>query len=206
MMNKKANEFKKKLNLFKNRKGMELQINFIVMIIIAIVVFGLGLNIAMKSFGEANQMKDNLDQQAENEILSYLNTGKVMSIGINRKEIKPSDSETFGLGLINKYGTDIEYYIEVTNILGVDKNNDRIELGEDFNEIDEWTFPRRPSGSDFKTLENNEKVVEPLAFRVPGKAVKGVYAFTVEVKYKTSDTGDELLFNNQVQKIYIEVI
>lgn len=225
--------------MLKSKKGMELQINFIVMLIIALVVFGMGISIAMKIFGSANELKDDLDNQAEQQVLSYLNSGKLISVGMNRKEIKTGDSETFALALMNKYSKPIRYAVIVEDtFIAVDKNNDKIAQSDlialEIGDISSWTFPRRPSSGYYK-LERNEQEAIPLAFRVPSKAIKGLYAFTVKVFYEeieptvsgdsegTEGTGtpvvsvssssssqeflaaDWKLFNNQPQKIYIEV-
>ena len=47
---------------------MELSINFIVMLILALVVFGMGLTLFRKFFIQAEEIQENLDQQTEAEL------------------------------------------------------------------------------------------------------------------------------------------
>ena len=96
-------------------------------------------------FSDATEYSEELDKQTEREILSHLNSGKIISLGINRKEIEAGETGVFALGLINKYGRTIDYQVKFdTTFIGVDFDN---EIIEDLDEIDTthaWTFVEKP--------------------------------------------------------------
>lgn len=214
--------------MLNNKKGIELPVNFIVLLILAIAVFGAGLKITLDTFNQATELKDELDSQLEQELLSYLSSGKLISVGVDRKVIKEKGSTTFGLGMINKYGKTIYVAVFVTDLIGVGIDNEKLVPksdpaspgpGEYDGDLAEWTFVRRPNINDdinYIVLKNNEKTIIPLAFRVPAGTPDGLYAFTIAVYYNDTQptpsdpiknvggTGVDSVFEKP-QRIYLEV-
>ena len=60
------------MKILNNRKGIELSINFIVMLILGIAVFAGGLVFASKFFGHAENVRQSLDSQTEKQIEKLL--------------------------------------------------------------------------------------------------------------------------------------
>jgi len=184
--------------MYKGKKGIELSINFIVMLIITLAVFGMGLVLANKFFGEAKNIQEELDYKTEQEILSILDSGERVSIPINQKDIRKGKSEVFGLGVLNIIGTGESFSITVlpgiyipagatesTRIWPTNKPSTKLEFPE--NEI-----------------KNNDKRVYSIPIAVPKGTPNGRYVFDVTVRCKTSnDCGDDGLYGKQ--KIYVTV-
>jgi len=57
-----------RMKLFTSKKGIELSINFIVMLIIGIAMFGFGLKFLAQFFSGAEQIKSQLDTQTKTQI------------------------------------------------------------------------------------------------------------------------------------------
>lgn len=188
-----------------DKKGIEMQINFLVMIIIGLIVFGFGVFLVTKTFSQTTELKDEMDKKAEAETLSYLNSGKVISLGINRKEIERGNTDTFVLGLINKLGKEIDCMVIIENPTYVNDLNEKEEIPDDYTYANDWTFTERGPFS----LSMNQKETIPLSFRIPGEAKKGMYTFILKVYY--DDPGEivdqnDPIFAEQPQVIHIEVI
>ena len=74
------------MKLWQNRKGIELSINFIVMLILALAVFSGGIMFATKFFGHAEKVRASMDAQTEKQIEKLLDSGSPVVIPINTKE------------------------------------------------------------------------------------------------------------------------
>jgi hypothetical protein len=96
------------MRMLSNKRGIELSINFIVMLILAIAVFAGGLVFASKFFGHAEKMRDNLDAQTEKQIEKLLDSGSPVVIPISNKEIFRNKFDTFGIGVLAKFNGNYE--------------------------------------------------------------------------------------------------
>lgn len=97
------------------KKGMEISINFLVMIIISLVVFIFGMVFAFRFFGQAEDYKSKVDQDTRREIESLvigqggkvaayptqiqLNSGKNEIIGVGVASIGQEFEKTFSLNI-----------------------------------------------------------------------------------------------------------
>ena len=185
-----------------NKSGIQLSVNFIVILIIAVFVFGLGLRFAYKIFVLADEMKENLDRETEAQIEMMLDTGAIVGIPINRAKLGIGDSKIFGLG-INNDGDCENFEIKMDFTTAVDTNGDFIsELAPEVTNIDNWYNSEIIS----YTIAPFQNKKVPLLVHVKRtfdneeyKTQRGTYAFTVEVFACTSSYGS-------TQKIYVEVI
>lgn len=185
----------------KNKRGIELSVNFIVTLILAIVVFGFGIYIVNKIYGTAADIEQQLDQDTEKQILQVLtDTNQPFTIPINRFELSGGGHKVVGVG-ISTYGVDISsstsWHICVA-ASGTDKDD------VSFSGVAGWTFP------DTKlTVQSNEHRVQGLVFTVPRDAVKGVtYIFNVIVGTDSSadpSCSDSGKWHGRLQKVYLYI-
>ena len=117
-----------------NKSGIQLSINFVVILIIAVIVFGLGLNFAYKIFSLAEEMKTNLDAETQTQIEAMLDTGAIVGIPVNRAKVQIGDSKVFGLGINNDNSImscsslqENTFQVEMTKGIAIDNNGDEIE-------------------------------------------------------------------------------
>jgi len=84
-----------------NKKGLELSINFIVILIFCVIVLVFGLSLAKNMFSEANEFKGEVDKNTKREIESLLSSGQRVAIPLNTAKMNNGDTKAFGLGILN---------------------------------------------------------------------------------------------------------
>ena len=99
---------KKKMNRRMNKRAMELSINFIVIFILAIVVFAFGIRMAYSLFNKGIETKATLDRQTSLEIEKLLDTGEKVVIPFDEQEIRRGKFGVFGVGIRNVLDTEGE--------------------------------------------------------------------------------------------------
>ena len=157
-----------------NRKGIELSVNFIVILILTIVVFSFGLYFTQKIYEGLDKIKADLDSDAEANIRARLDRGERFSIPISSKETKLGQTVTFGVGLINVRSQTAGFDI-IAECEG--------RLGSDQQEIDKSAcdFAEFLVATSNPQLKPNEKIIVPVAVRVLGRGQKGTYIFNIRI-------------------------
>lgn len=87
--------------LQKNRKGIELSMNFLVVVILSIVILSMGIVFVTRLFSEAAKIPDSLNQKTEAEIARLLTSGERTAIYPSEMTIPRGKDEVFGLGILN---------------------------------------------------------------------------------------------------------
>ena len=213
-------------NLRRNKKGMELSINFIVILIMSIVMFAGGLALINKFFKTAEEQKASIDSDTEAQIEQLLADGSRVAIPINRKQTKIGKSEVFGVGIYNilEGETDnlnFEVRVDFTKFVDVDNKVDE-EPDDYVGYIDtNWIF------SDVETVtiaQNKRKIVAvPVVVKSKWDDTKktqpGTYIFNVHVcpqawvtdgdcdgeEGSTNQAKPEEYYDGHLHKIYVEV-
>lgn len=185
----------------KNKKAIQLSVNFIVMLIIAIVVFGFGVSFLGKFFEGAAEMQKQLDQDTQKRIESLLSTGELIAIPINSRTLEVGQNYMFGMGILNILNKDERFNIYIKCTTAIDKAGGNLAGGvEDYcerptNPDRKWTFE-----DDFnEDIQNNEQKTMELLFSVPKGTKPGTYIFTVTVRDSTNKIYDV------PRKLYIKV-
>ncbi|HIH37473.1 hypothetical protein J4460_08505 [Candidatus Woesearchaeota archaeon] len=99
-----------------NKRGIELSVNFLVMLILAIVVFGFGIKLVYSMFSSSMNKIESLDQNSEQQIMSMLSSGKKVAIPIYKKTTVRGKPVVFGVGIYNSLegqGSDDEFVVRV---------------------------------------------------------------------------------------------
>ena len=178
-----------------NKKGIEMQMSFIVMLILAIVVFAFGLVFVRNLFTTAGDIKAQLSQDAEQRIDLMLDRGERLAIPITARDVKSDEVATYGLGILNLRGQQTNFYISIACTVALD--NKEKDLGAEGCSGD-WTFQPDPI-----TLKNNEKDIIPIAVHAIGSKPKGTYGFTIKV---TIDSPDGEIYTGSPKQIYLNII
>ncbi len=99
--------------LFCDKKGLELSLTVIVVIIISIIVFIGGITFAWKMFKGAEEIKAGIDKQTRDQIEAMLREGtELVAIPINTKSASLGSDATFWLGIRNIH-QDQEFYVRI---------------------------------------------------------------------------------------------
>ena len=180
--------------MFKNKRAIELSINFIVMLILAIAVFAGGLVFASKFFGHAQQVRGNLDSQTEKQIEKLLDSGSPVVMPISTKDINKAKFATFGVGVLADYNG--EYVLDVTY------SGDAFKKDKSRITADAGSWLQVPM--THMDLEKNDKGKFMIGVTVPRDAERGTYLFTVTVDYNGDpETGTQAIkpYDNPLQMI-----
>ena len=114
-----------------SKKGaIELSINFVVVLILAIATFAGGLYITKEFFTQASAMKKNIDDRTDTQIESLLDDGRQVALPVNKKTAIRDENTIFGLGILNTLrdpaiGTKFKVVV-VANAAFDKQNNDMI--------------------------------------------------------------------------------
>ncbi len=166
------------------KKGFELSVSFLVMLIITIVVFGLGIRFAYNLFSKSHETIEAFDEQTQRQIENSLYAGNIVAIPSNQKEISIGKTEAFGLGILNQLGEKKYFKVFIGFSTAVDEHGDKFEdyILDEVN-VEDWTFKE----SRAYELDDNEHEIIPLSFTVPLGTKKGTYVFNVEVYYSNNE-------------------
>jgi hypothetical protein len=166
-----------------NKKGMEVAIGTIILIILAVLVFILAITIIFKIFGGAEEIKSQVDLKTKSQIeASMQRTNEIISIPFKIKSTKPGKDLTFGVGIKNIRETqqfsaslsfDNAYYPDGKEIEEINNNKAAVEIN--------WL-------GNFKyilpfTLKKHEYKIIPITMiasqNIQGGIKKGDYVFNL---------------------------
>lgn len=172
----------------RGKKGIELSINFLVIIIISLVMLSLGIYLIRQFFVTTEEMRITIDTQTEAQISTLLEHGELVALPINKKTIPSAKQAIFGLGILN-IGESAEFKVEIEFKEGYTKTGDLIPGVNGT----EWLFY---STELFHLAPNERKSDFPILVRVPATP-KGTYIFNINVTANDKQYG--------IHKMYVEV-
>ena len=186
-----------------DKKAMELSINFLVILIISIVIFGLGVKFISELSKEAKDITTITTDELDRKIGSLIcGDSERVCLGIDRKAIKGKDYGTFGLKIINiltppssKNGQDFYIIVSSPNPLGYKKDKTPI------------THPPLivyPSSRSVFIKQNDETLPIAIGAQVPSDASLGTYILDVEIRTEIDGVPNQLY--SPILKLYVEVV
>ncbi|MDO8741049.1 MAG: hypothetical protein Q7J54_05760 [Candidatus Woesearchaeota archaeon] len=191
----------------KNKKGMELSINFIVMLILAIVVFGLAVTLTYKFMQQAYTTQRELDQQTRAQILDALDTGAKVAVIPESINIRTGKSDIVGIGIRNILDSGDTFSISVKWSAAIDEQGETISTATEG--TTKWfIYPTT------KTIKKFERDAVGVAFNIPGGAKAGTYIYDVMVCKPEVLVGNCIAdpsnaptqaYDQQIHKIYVYV-
>jgi hypothetical protein len=211
-----------------NRKGFELSLNFLVVMIISIFILVGGITFTYKFLGHVDVREKEIDEQTKRQIESLLMDGHMVAIPIDTIKMKKGGYATFGLGIYNilKDGT-TDFRVAISFKQAYDRNGNVIPESLDSDVIDfindNWVFGQRDTEY---TVQTNRYELIPISVSVggdmstTGKNTKaGKYEFNVCVCQCPSCTGDsycldkcndpsnnrDFFYGKHVLKLYVDV-
>jgi len=173
------------------RGAIELSLNFIVILIISIILFGFGVQFIKKLSSQATELQEITTSELDEKIGNLVCEGSDrVCVGIDRKTIKRTKFDVFGLKIINILETqNFDITVSRPSPSGYTKNKQPVDTD---NLI--WNPKAR---SVF--IEKNEEKNLGVGIQVPANAVSGTYIF--DIKIQTSDGKPY----SATQKLYVDV-
>jgi len=185
--------------VFKMRKrGLELSINFIIILVLAIVTLVMGIIIFNIIFRAGTELEKEVSQRTKDQINRLLMTGdQAIVLPDFFKEMGIGDQHAFGLGIRNYRSAAEEFTINIQFNIAVDKKNiDMTRETVATAEVDKWYFEKIGP----ITINPNGLEVVSIPIRVGNKAKSDwIYVFNVLV------TDKQGMQYGDLQKIYVKI-
>jgi len=162
-----------------NKKAaLELPINVLVTIIIALVILASGITLLYKFIGGAEGLKTQIDERTDAELERLLvDQGKQVALPLHTATIERGSTHVFGLGILNIRDTENEFRLQAELSKVVDAQERDITESVDVAEINTWfLYNREPL-----RLAENEHRKEPILVNVPAAALPAQYIFNAKV-------------------------
>ncbi len=173
-----------------NKRGFELSVNFLVIIILSIAMLGVGMMLFYKIMNVSDNIRTDLDQQTLDRLNRAMDDGSLIYIPDVTKTTTYGEYAYFGLGIRNELGAAHDFQVIITSS----------PPNSHFNMVyDTTSF----------SLDNNAKTYVLIAIG-PKEDVSAPdldqYGFEVRVECKSGPSClSPQLYTNQVQMIYVNV-
>ena len=173
--------------------------NFIVIFIISIVLFGFGIAFISQLSSKATELSDITVNELDKKIGDLICEGSSrVCIGIERQVIKKDKLGIFGLKILNlEDAQQFEVSVKPSSTMGYDSQNRPILQTGSFRGL--LVVPSIYTSGRAVAIDKNEEETIGIGIQVPKQAPPGTYIFNVEIKdgsgYPYSKT----------QKIYVDV-
>ena len=176
-----------------NKKAIELSINFLVIIIVSLAVFGMGILFVNKIFFAAGKKITEMDQQTKEELARLLDDGSKVAMPFFQKTVIHGNTATFGIGVLNTLGSAKDFTVVVKFDEAFKKDDTSICNAGDTNDCGS-----DPDGAGTPTdngwlaydhnlhnINNNEQKIYTIAISPPKSPLPpaGTYIFDVAVCY-----------------------
>ncbi|PIU30517.1 hypothetical protein COT07_00235 [Candidatus Woesearchaeota archaeon CG07_land_8_20_14_0_80_44_23] len=157
--------------MISGKKGVELSVNFIVGLVLAIVVFLGGLyllkSLSTTSDNFLNQKFDSFNSQMEDIACSG---NEYVCVGITEKSARQGQTAVYTLVILNAYDTTYTFNVTVEPRAGPGGPDNLLKLN---------FFPRAPDNNYSINPDESKKI--PIALHSKAGAALGTYSFRVNV-------------------------
>ena len=160
-----------------NKKAVELSVNFLVVIILAIVIVGLSFYILFTVFGEASELGE-LTQEQLNERVENLQCDGIVCMPLTSKILHRGQSHLFGMKILNT-GAKNDFIVKVIP-------------------FDEPTLNYVPQTPYVINIDANQEEPVGIVVDVPKDASSGIYIFNIDVY-----VGDDIYAPRQQLRIEV---
>ena len=173
------------------KRGFELSISVLVVIIISLVILSSGIILLYKFYSGSVDIKQQLDDRTEAQLASLMERGERVAVPFSSATLQRGRQQVIGVGVLNIDGESSHVYsikIELSDAFDVgDKEITNVRL-------DDWML----YDSEERTLQPNEQWKLPVLVMVPKDAESGRYIFNIVVSEDSSDYA--------IKKVYITVV
>ena len=184
-----------------NKRGVQLSVNFIVMLFIAIVVFGFAITLSYRLYRGSTEMTVKIDQQTEMRMEALLDDGSMVVIPFEKKIIPRGKFAVFGVGVLNvlNRGDADDFKIKITTITGFDKDGVIISNPESYITLLYET--------NIINIPNNDKHKFAIGVEMVKNAPSGTYILDLKVLYDEDPVDGNVVdaYDKPLYKLYIIV-
>jgi hypothetical protein len=165
--------------LFKKKGSLEISIQAIVIVVLAMTLLGLGLGFIRGMFKNISGTADDVQEQVRQKILDDLITGdKKVSFPKTEIQIDKGGSTVLTVGIRNKGDNKLFYRMQFTAISGPDGSAGTRPYNP--TELDNWFQFSSGSGNRYE-LDAADSDVRNIRISIPTSALTGSYFLNFEV-------------------------
>jgi len=162
---------------FNKRASLEISIQAIVIVVLAMTILGLGLGFVRGLFKNISGTTDQVTEQVKQKILDDLVTGdKKVSFPTTEITLDKGSSTVLTVGVRNKGDASLTYSMDFNPVSGPDGSGNTAPIANP-DPIKKWF----QFGSTTSTLAAAESDVRNVRISVPTSAYAGSYFFTFKV-------------------------
>jgi hypothetical protein len=187
----------------KRKKGMELAVNMLVVVILGIVMLGAGIFIFMKVMNSTGKVSDIVDENQQKLIEdSMINGCGTICIPFATKDNVPrGELASFNMGIENLFDEPHTFRIKVTGPTATGTTTQE-------------SLPHYVNENNEVTINPHEREYKKLNIFVPKNAPIGQHIFTIKICYNTDPTNTDAVQCPEVgfsspypplQKVYVVV-
>lgn len=100
--------------MMRSKKGFQMSINMIVVLVLGIVILGAGFSIFSSAASKVNNLREDVDDQTKMRINSLLDDGSMIVIPFTKKDGVRGEYVDFDLGINNELGAPHSFSVLVT--------------------------------------------------------------------------------------------
>jgi hypothetical protein len=121
-----------------NKRGMELSLTVLVLIILSIIIFIGGIALVWKFFAGAEEIKGGIEKNTKDQIEALLRSGnEIVAIPINTQKVVPGREAVFGLGIRNIKPQDTSFFVRIDFAGIYDAKGKQLQVGYDESYIEQ---------------------------------------------------------------------
>jgi len=184
------------------KKGMELSINFLVIIILSLVMLGLGINLLVKVIWPASEdLIPKVTDEIDARLKTMLVANQRLAVYPSHLEVNRKQSDRFSLGILNTDPSRPFFVVNVACKRFIDS------AGNTF-ACDSANLRLLYNGAQ-KKIENNDKVTQGIGIEVKPGAPSGNYELEVSVcsgnpTISSCDANSPFIYTDSVI-VYVDV-
>jgi hypothetical protein len=183
-----------------NRRGIELQTNFLVMLILSLAAFAVGLFILAKIMAGLQSTKGTLNQFIRDEIEKEMLAGQQFAVYQVYVKIPAgqSDNEDVGLGIRNDLEDEKDFYILVECDSAYDKV--KMPICDNSQNLPCGKFDSKVTITSPITIKAHENTIQGVSIRTSDMD-KGIYVYNIRACLDSACTD-----KYAIEKLRIEII
>ncbi|MBC8501403.1 MAG: hypothetical protein ISS25_04790 [Nanoarchaeota archaeon] len=171
-----------------DRKGFQIAVNFLVVIILSLVLFGAGMVIFTKIIDKGTDFQAKITDRMQEQLNAAMDDGSVIVVQPQRVNGKRGKSVLFTVGFWNEFPNEYNFKVVVSDKDGLS------------GAMNYFTDP-------YPDTQPNQRQHALISIDIPKNSVSGQYAFDVEVQYKGDATNPPANWEryDKPKRIYVVV-
>ena len=180
----------------RSKKGMELSINILTIMIITIAIFVMAIAFLVTMGSKADDAKAQLEEEAIRQLEQNVAPGTKVAVLRDTMKVDPGDTVTFNIYVLNILPGTAKFDFEVSIGEAFDPRGQTISDSLDLTDV----FIPSPL-----VLEKNEHGTKKILVMVPGNKQKGRYVININVVCQENAQCPDDSYDGYAHKLFLDV-